>query len=175
MTALRFELRTDTREAHETVDAVFDRFELGDPQGYAAFLRAHHAALTSLPLDPPPYGLPPIRLLPLLEADLAALGDLPPARPLLALPGEAERLGAYYVVAGSRLGGRVLERQWREAGGRGPGAYLSDRETDACWRALLDLLKDRSFPKEKVEAGARAAFDQFRAAGLSEALRVTSA
>ncbi len=62
------------------------------------------------------------RKLPLLEADLGALGVDRPARLGLprcpcvpAVPTTAEALGALYVVEGSTLGGRVLRDRLRDA------------------------------------------------------------
>ena len=166
---LRKTLRDGTRAAHDRVDAVFDRFALTEREGYGAFLSAHHAALTALPLEPAPYGLPPIALAPLLAADLRALGAVPVSGEPLALRGEDERLGAYYVVAGSRLGARVLEARWAEATDpvvRRAGRYLSDRTMAAGWTALGTVLSDEAaLDGDRVLAGALAAFGVFERAG----------
>ena len=43
---LRDVLREGTREEHERVDAAFSELDLADAEDFAAFLKAHHAALS---------------------------------------------------------------------------------------------------------------------------------
>ena len=172
ITPLHQRLRDATRPAHDAVDAVFDGFDLTERSGYVAFLRAHAAALSAMP--PAPSGLPDLRLATLALSDLARLGAAPPppAAPL-PLTGTSERVGAYYTVAGSRLGGRILAARWRA--GADPdtlsaGRYLSDREADAGFRAVRDLLEAEAdrLSVDGLVAGALAAFEVFRLAGEAE-------
>ena len=172
---LRAFLREETRADHERVDAAYGACDLADPRGYAAFLRAHHAALSGLP-PLCPLGLPRLDQRAALEADLVGLGAaLPAPLPRLILAGEPERLGAYYVVVGSRLGARVLADQL--AATRAPHAaqnrYLTDRSADAAWRRLRAVLSGPGpFPnpdeRERVLRGARAAFSHFEGAARAD-------
>ena len=167
---LRSFLRAETASDHERVDAAFGAFDLQDRAGYAGFLRAHHAALGGLP-PLAPLGLPPVDQRPLLEADLEGLGlALPTPLPRLRLADEAEALGAYYVLVGSRLGARVLSSEL-EAGARPHAAhnqYLSDLGAEDAWRSLRIVLSGPDpFDRARVLAGARATFSHFEAAARS--------
>ncbi|WP_051881613.1 biliverdin-producing heme oxygenase [Parvularcula oceani] len=170
---MRDYLREGTRTAHEAVDAVFGRFDLTRREGYTAFLRAHYRGLFGLPLDPAPFGLKPLGLMELVAADLRTLGEpLPAPLPAPRFSGEAEALGAYYVVAGSRLGSRLLARQWRE-GADGvllsAGRYLSDEASHDAWRDLTAFLRQEGAMRpSSVLDGALRTFDHFHSAGLAE-------
>ncbi|WP_207538915.1 biliverdin-producing heme oxygenase [Sabulicella rubraurantiaca] len=160
----RLFLREATREAHDAVDRAFGAYALTGRDGYARFLRAQARILPAMErsLDPGPL-LPPWRGRgPLLSADLAALGEaMPPAAPLALPPGEAARLGAIYVLEGSRLGGAMLARQ---VPAEWPGAFLRTPAPAGLWRAVIALLEaEDSGPAWREEAadGARAAFGAF--------------
>jgi heme oxygenase len=156
-------LRALTRAAHDTVDASFSRFDLVDRDDYARFLLAHASATAAveavLVRDAT---LPPWRpRLSLLLDDLAGLGLAPP-RPLAFDPGDtqAARLGALYVMEGSRLGGAVLAK--RVFAGA-PAAFLSARHDPGEWRAFLRTLDARGVEQppewhDAVAAGATACF-----------------
>ena len=168
---LRAFLRDETRALHDRVDAAFGAHDLADARGYGAFLRAHHAALSGLP-PLRPLGLPAVDQRAALEADLAALRvPLPPPCPRLALRGEEEALGAYYVLVGSRLGARLLAE--RLAATKAPHAranrYLTDRGAEAAWRQLRVVLSAPDpFDRAAVLHGARAAFAHFEAAAQAQ-------
>jgi heme oxygenase len=118
--------------------------------------------------------LQPRRRLHLLAADLAALGVSPQARdalpvcPLVPLRDGVEALGSVYVLEGSSLGGRVIERNVERClastGGksctyfRGYGA-----ETGAMWRALL--LRLDAVPAAHIERVGRGAVATFERMG----------
>ena len=171
---LRAFLREETRADHERVDAAYGAHDLRDASAYASFLRAHHAALCGLPVLTP-FGLPRVDQRAALEADLAGLRcPLPSPAPQLALDTEAERLGAYYVLVGSRLGARVLADALFAT--RAPHAaharYLNDRSAETAWRRLRAVLSDDPLPapagRTHVLAGARAAFDHFERAARAD-------
>ena len=176
---LRAFLREATRADHERVDAAYGAYDLACPNGYASFLRAHHAALSGLP-PLAPLGLPRVDQRALLEADLRGLGRaLPPPAPRLLLSCEAERLGAYYVLVGSRLGARVLADQL--AATRAPHAaharYLTSRDAEAAWRALRGVLSGpdpfadtgaEPPGRTRILRGARAAFAHFESAARAD-------
>ena len=168
MEEVRAYLRTRTRAAHDRVDAVMGGFDLTEPAPYAAFLTAHAEALAEAVPMPPPLGLPDLKLAALAAADARDLGA-EPARPAPRdWPSEAEAVGAYYVVTGSRLGGRLLEAEWRKAEDpcvRAAGRYLADRGHDVAWKALCAALPSLSGEREAVLRGAEAAFAIFERAG----------
>lgn len=157
-------LREATRAAHDAVDQAFGAYAMAGREGYARFLRAQARILPGMErsLDPGAL-LPPWRERgPLLEADLAALGEaMPPAVPLSLPPGEAARLGAIYVLEGSRLGGAMLARQ---VPAEWPGAFLRTPAPAGLWRAVVALLEaEDTGPawREAAAEGARAAFGAF--------------
>lgn len=92
--------------------------QLATPGGYAAALRALHGFHAAW--EPAVWRTPGVmeagldggrRKLPLLKADLRALGVAPsPPAPRVRLAGTAEALGALYVLEGATLGGRIIYR-----------------------------------------------------------------
>ncbi|MCW8087771.1 biliverdin-producing heme oxygenase [Sabulicella glaciei] len=157
-------LRQATRAAHDAVDEAFGAYAMAGRDGYTRFLRAQASVLPAMEHDLDPSALlPPWRGRgPLLEADLAALGEaMPPPAPLALPPGEAARLGAIYVLEGSRLGGAMLARQ---VPAEWPGAFLRTPAPPGLWRAVIALLEaEDAGPawREAAAAGALAAFAAF--------------
>lgn len=128
-------LRDGTRAEHDRVDALFARLDLSARDDYVRFLVAQWRALQPVEQVLEREGIG--ALVPgwdaraaALQADLHAL-DAQPHEPLPApsLDGTPALLGAWYVLEGSRLGGRLLARQvgpdfpraFLSAGGRGWG------------------------------------------------------
>lgn len=161
-------LRRITRDAHETVDATFGRFDLADPDDYRAFLTAHARALPALEawLDahqPEDFrGWQAVRRGPALLADLAALGIAPPATLAIDLPDDiASVCGATYVLEGSRMGGALLSRRVPEGL---PRAYLGAPSQSGLWRSFaadLDRLLPDAAAVDRAGAAALATFDLF--------------
>lgn len=115
------ELKAATAAHHAHVEAAMPSLDqLATPAGYAAALRALHGFHAAW--EPAIWRTPGLaetglddgrRKLPLLEADLRALGVEPcaarPPRP--DLPDAAAALGALYVLEGATLGGRIIHRR----------------------------------------------------------------
>lgn len=134
MTPAMAQLRARTAHAHAGVDAAFSAFDLGNETQYCAFLRAHARALpVAETIIATTDGLPPTRLrAPLLAADLAALKQsMPPPMIFTGHGHGGQAWGILYVVEGSRLGGRVLERR---VGVGLPNAYLATGHEPGEWR-----------------------------------------
>jgi len=178
---LRTTLRAATRQAHDRVDQLGGAFDLTSPSDYQAFLRAHAAVLPGVEavLDSAsPEDLPPAwaqrRRTAALAADLAALGLTPPSQAAipLALPDRATRLGALYVLEGSRLGGAVLRRRLAASQPKAPDAYLAHGAGQPFWRSFLDWLDGQVVSEAQTEAaidGARQVFRAFEMAFKIEA------
>ncbi|MDP1617453.1 biliverdin-producing heme oxygenase [Phenylobacterium sp.] len=171
---LRTTLRAATRQDHDRVDRLGGAFDLASPEGYGAFLLGHAAVLPPLEaaLDAaPPQDLPPSwperRRAGALLADLAELGFEAPAPALIPAPtNAAERVGALYVLEGSRLGGALLRRRLAEAQPAAPIAYLAHGQGEPLWRTFLEWLDSRDLdPAETAAAvdGARGVFAAFEA------------
>jgi heme oxygenase len=130
-----------------------------------AGVEAHAAALAALGADPRPRSRRS-----LLMQDLALLGvaERSPPAPVPPVPDAAHALGMFYVLEGSRLGGRVLLRRV-EAGIRDHGgatAFLAGGDTGPePWRAFrgaLDNFGQQATPAARA-AVLRAANATFRA------------
>jgi heme oxygenase (biliverdin-IX-beta and delta-forming) len=169
--AAHIRLRAATAEDHARVDEVFGAFDLSTRAGYAAFLRAHARALAAVEAALDGGSLPvPLRpRLPLLAADLKALGETIPAPlPLDAPAGPAEAFGMAYVLDGSRLGGAMIARTV-PAGL--PKAYLSASHEPGEWRGFLASLDaaangQESWIEAAITAGRRVFALYADAAGL---------
>jgi heme oxygenase len=166
-------LRASTREAHETLDGLFGRFDLGVALDYSAFLTAHAMALPALEAALDEAGMATMlddwttrRRGPALAADLAALGaPFPDPLPVSALAGAPAAWGTAYVLEGSRLGGAMLSRQ---IGDGLPRSYLGTAQAPGAWRTFLERLSGAlSRPVDAVAAGVAAtqAFALFERAG----------
>jgi heme oxygenase len=175
----RSRLRAATASAHAAVDRAFARFDLADRAAYAAFLRAHAAAVLPVEAWLDRYAAlvvadwPARRRGQNLIADLSRLGES--ARPhLSAAPFESEAspaavAGVLYVLEGSRLGGRVIVRGLSP---RLPHTYLSPQGETPSWLALSARLDDIVTTVAQDEIATRAAlktFDRFAEAALSAA------
>lgn len=146
-TNLRDRLRDETRPQHARVDRLFSRFDLGVPAGLIRFHTASFAAVQALSCAPGPYR-PQAEALRDETADALA-GDLHE----MGAPAVTERPGGpldatatYYVLLGSRLGKRLLERRWRAGGGAatGPGRYFALPDRGGAWRDLCQDLAGRA-------------------------------
>lgn len=171
---MRFDLRRETAPLHENVDAAFGALDLEKRSDYRRFIQAHRLAARAAEGQlNGAENLPAIQLSPLLEADAAAL-DLPEDdwQPPT-LEGEQHPLGIAYVLLGSRLGNRLLQRgeYWAKHDPHGSRSdhYLSDRTHEPSWRALVEQLgRLDSDEKERaaIMSSAAATF-----AAFEEALR----
>ncbi|MWJ26648.1 hypothetical protein GPM19_00240 [Halomonas sp. ZH2S] len=115
-----------------------------------------------------------------LEADLKALGIVPPRASALALPVAATPAilaGQCYVLEGSRLGGQVIARQVRRTlGATVPVSYFDSPQPEARWQRFLTFLDRHCLPEESpvAVAAAQHAFDDYLTA-LNEADETRSA
>lgn len=173
-------LREGTRGAHDAVDAVFGAFDLTDRASYAAFLAAHAAVLMPLEdaLDRAGIGSliddwPARRRSAAMTTDLTALDQpMPPPRPVAIDDNDAARLGALYVLEGSRLGGRMLSRRLPTDF---PHAYLDPDQPVAEWSKLLvdlDRLLYTDIGMAKAVASAHSVFAAFEDSGRAWLARV---
>ncbi|MDP3383316.1 MAG: biliverdin-producing heme oxygenase [Phenylobacterium sp.] len=180
---LRTTLRAATRQDHDRVDLLGGAFDLTRPSDYQAFLTAHAKVLPGVEAalnSAPPEDLPPAwlerRRTAALSADLAALGLAPPpAATTLTLTDRATRLGALYVLEGSRLGGAVLRRRLASAQPGAPDAYLAHGAGRPFWRSFLDWLDSQVLNGPETEAaidGARQVFRAFETAFRSQSAPV---
>ena len=151
-------LKRATRLEHDRVDQAISRYDLAQPQAYAAFLRLNAVALMTLrphwrSVDEADFG----GLIAALTVDLAALGVDQPGDSHTA-SASIDGLGLAYVVRGSRLGSAIL-RQRVSAGF--PTAYF-DFKPALPWHALRQQIDERGTSAPDSEHalidGARATF-----------------
>ena len=156
------QLRAATAAAHERVDARFGAYELADPADYGRFLIDHARAVGGaeayLTNARPRLTWRP--RLPLIAADLAALGLAMPAPIALALPlDDAVADGVVYVLEGSRLGGQLLAKA---VGADLPANYLGATHLPGEWRNLRQSIDTLAATDPtwlaKAQVGAEACF-----------------
>ena len=158
---LHARLRTETRDAHDRIEAAFDLdANLASPEAYAALLGRLHAFHSGFEAAAEPWfaGTPLARCFgraALLQQDLTALGATPPPPwPIAACASRAEALGGLYVLEGSLLGGVVIARDVERRLGLGPetggNAFFAGhgRDTARTWRAFCDDLEALAEPGE---------------------------
>ena len=165
----RFALRDRTAACHARIDAAFGRLDLTTPAGLATFLAANHAVLSVL--EPILHGAPDLPALPprlpALEEDLAALGHPIPCPARLDMSGH-DRLGIAYVVGGSALGGRVLERRRAASADpavRSAGRFMDDPRMMPYWASVQGSLRIIMPGDERFDGLVKAAEATFGAFG----------
>ena len=171
-------LRAVTRPAHDRLEGALGLLdERLDRDAYKQVLERFHGfwrgwepQVAALLQDQP--FLDPRRRLHLLEADLAVLGssacavDALPACPLPLLHGAAEALGSLYVMEGSTLGGRVIQRNVERClgfDGRFGCSYFAGygANTGMMWRSFLARLDEApATDAERIATGAAATFER---------------
>ncbi len=169
------ELKERTRGRHHAIEALVDiERRVATRAGYrellVAFHRFHAAFEPALrAIEPLFIGLGDLEeraKLPLLRADLAALGAAPDPRPLVLpqLDGLDAALGALYVTEGATLGGAQISRiAAREVGTEALaffGSYGARRGT--MWRAFGRAVDRHVVDRDRA---VRAAEDTFDALG----------
>ncbi|MEN3951831.1 biliverdin-producing heme oxygenase [Iodidimonas sp. SYSU 1G8] len=147
-------LREGTRAAHDRMERALDLpGRLGDPAQLVAVIERFHGfhavwePAIGAALRDPAFHAPRMKL-PLLRADLRALGHADDAIDALPVCHEAWRLasepwGSIYVLEGSTLGGQVIARQLERLpnGMVSPGYFRPyGNVTGAMWRALQGRL-----------------------------------
>ena len=169
---MRAWLREATRPWHARVDALGSGLDPRSRSGYGALLRAHGAVLPGLEhlLDrgPVPPDWPARRRGPALLADLDSLGlAAPDAVALPAFDSPAARLGALYVIEGSRLGNEVLRRQVLTHWPQAPTAFLAHGAGLGLWPSFvtwLDRPEHDGLDRDEAARGAVSVFDLYERA-----------
>ena len=139
----RFALKAATDDVHRELDGRLSKLNLSSRADYCRFLQiqaravpAIEQALTAGGLDDLVRGWSDSRRAPSLESDLAKLGEsMPPAAKAPTINSVPELLGTAYVLEGSRLGGRVLQKQIADGS---PATFLDG--SLGAWPALLEAL-----------------------------------
>ena len=161
-------LKARTGHAHDAVDSLFSRFDLGERESYVSFLLAHARVLPGIEAALRHDCLPPWQpRTGHLAHDLGAFGcGLPVPMEVRAGPGLARQTGLLYVIEGSRLGGRLLLGRVR------PGfsaEFLTAVHEPGAWRAFTRALDARAGLEgpawlEDVLGGALHGFELYGAA-----------
>lgn len=140
-------------------------YDLTRHADYAAFLQAQASAFMGVEgaLDGSEAGAylpdwPERRRTAALRSDLSLMGlALPEPASVTPFCGEAEVLGAIYVLEGSRLGAAVLIRSVPDDF---PRSFLSSGNP-AAWRALASVLDERLSSPDRFDRAASAACSVF--------------
>lgn len=137
---MRNSLRRATAAAHDEVENLYDTLDLTREPDLVHFLMAHHVAVSSIEtaiddLDAGGFGL-----LPLIRSDLDRLGCRRQPPVAIGIDPSHHPLGLRYVVAGSRLGARILAGRASaspSARVRSATGYLTAARGDGLWRDFL--------------------------------------
>jgi heme oxygenase (biliverdin-IX-beta and delta-forming) len=175
--ALIAHLRSVTRPAHDRLEGGLGLLDAFDVDAYAAVLSRFYGFWKGW--EPQVAGLlgddaftKPRRRLHLIEADLTVLGlsrevlAALPLCPLTPLRDAAEALGSLYVMEGSTLGGRIIQRNVERClkdAGRASSSYFNGygARTGAMWRTFMSRLDDVAEAEmESVGRGATATFER---------------
>lgn len=164
---LRHALRTGTRDLHDSLDAKAGSLDSLD--NYCLFLSASHALRAALePSLTAGEGWPLLPILPELQADMRDLG-LPVTGTVqqVRLDNAAARAGALYVLEGSAIGARLIQRRAAALGLSAEwGARHLARQTASRdrWPSFLTWLEEQPVPHAHAVLTARAVFSRALAA-----------
>lgn len=173
---LRWTLREHTCAHHARVEGLFDTLDLSSRSGLVTFLRAQGAALDAIARRLRDDAAAPYEMVAGIDAlrrrigdDLRTLDAAPVTRDIAMPSPDVHPMGLIYVVAGSRLGARVLARRLAaspDPAVRAADTYLGTRDDDM-WRRFLVLLESEpvaSGDTDRILAGADAGFACFEQA-----------
>lgn len=167
--ALRARLRAATQDNHQSLDKALGRLDLADRGDYACFLRVQACARAGveqwLVRCCPEEWMPPEQT-GLLASDLAALGAGTDVLAPRFDHGEEDPvawLGVAWVLAGSSLGNRMMERDLSARAPVGwPMAFLRDDAMPRYFKRLRPLLAGTN-GNPGAERAALAVFTHFQA------------
>lgn len=165
---LRGALRERTAGEHARLDAAAAP-ALRDTGSYALFLARQLAArepIEAWVAENCPADIAPPATVPLLRADLAALGQAAGAPGgAFQLPAEADPVGLAWALAGSHLGNRAMLKTVRANLPGAPTAFLDDPRMTEFWRVLRPRLEIAASPAQADSAAlaAQAVFARFLA------------
>ncbi|MBP0048955.1 biliverdin-producing heme oxygenase [Marinobacterium sp. AK62] len=158
-------LKQSTSSLHEELDQhpVYTALMASElcPIAYTRALKALYKPQLSLEnalLSKPDTALRPDRLSVYLKQDLSQLGEKPDTRGFsgLVFHSEPERLGALYVLEGSRLGARVIARHLAGSPQLPQTFYSNAASRSSVWPVLLGRLQELEQPAD-IQASISAA------------------
>ena len=170
----RHQLRAMTRDDHQRLDDLFSALDITRRVDYAHFVGVHLAVFEVLKRHVTPASLTRRQLLAglaCLQRDLATLGRRDTEiKAGQGEPGRLDALAVDYVVAGSRLGLKVLKARWESSADplvRAARAYFTLPNMAPRWRDVCQALS--MVPVDSARAGAitrdtRRIFNLFAAA-----------
>ncbi|SFI93886.1 hypothetical protein [Jannaschia pohangensis] len=178
---LRDLLRTGTRRAQDSAEAAYRRFDLKQPESLAGFLTAQRLTFEAMwPVATDPGTAAALSTaIAQIRTDMTALGHqmhgkVPP------LPSADEELAQGYVWHSTRLGVRLLARDWQDATDanvRSAGRYLSAPRDSEGWRALcarLEEIEGYGALPDRVLTAANAWFVLYETVAHDQARRLKS-
>lgn len=170
----RTDLKAKTRADHDRVDRIFSDIDIGCASGFAFFCRAHLSCFTAFSQRMTAAARGRMLLdgmIDGLERDLGVLGIVPAAA-VTPLPGPIDPLAIDYLVAGSRMGSRVLRKRWLASTDptvRAAGAYFGLEDDPAFWQdtcAALAEIDPNSQRAQIILRDVRTLFNLFAAVSI---------
>lgn len=141
----RMVLRQETRVAHDVLDHAFTATDIADPDGFSAFVAVHLAcfrAMRSRLISPNLSRATLDMMIAGLAQDAHVIGISEPAA-MPPLADTIDPLAIDYMVAGSRLGSKVLKTRWAQsqnADVQRANAYFGQIADPALWPATCQML-----------------------------------
>ncbi len=163
------QIRQATRQAHERLDKRIARHDVASPAGLALYLEMNDLGLSGIAPKDDAQGERLGKVIRSMQtacrADLRELGHTATSLEPACLTGG---LGALYVLTGSRLGARFIERrvaQSTHAAVRDCVAFFAPCDADAAWTDVLsELSRATEAEMATIETEARAVFALFEGA-----------
>ncbi|WP_158598402.1 biliverdin-producing heme oxygenase [Notoacmeibacter ruber] len=174
-------LRDETRHAHQALDDEMSAFRLDDAKDYAAFLATHAAVLPAYERALEEAGiaheLPDWSARQRRQALAEDLAELPFQESVAAIDIDADlsspaaRLGAAYVLEGSRMGARLLMERVPQGDPRFPTRFLGHGQGERLWAGFVSVLDEAD--KEGISHGdavnaARHTFEVYQRAAMAQ-------
>ena len=164
---LRSVLKRETREEHQRLDDTVGSLALGNASEYARFLAIQYEARRPIEewfaaeiedVDCPPPQCD------LLAADLRELGHTIPEPSDRFSCDAAAYQGIAWVLAGSSMGNRLIQKQRKKSALDGPDRFLSSPQMPLYFQQLLSRLQEYDAPEIRRDAvaGAKVVFARFQ-------------
>lgn len=144
---LRYQLRERTRKDHDDLDELVSQFDLASHDGFRAFVQLHLCCFLQMQSRLSPEcrsGQTLDDMVDGLRADLQSI-DAAAIDPVVDVPIKLDPLAIDYMVAGSRLGSKILAKRWAtstEASVQNADAYFGQQSDKLLWPVTCQSLSD---------------------------------
>lgn len=159
----RWVLRRETEAEHQQLDDLVTRLDLGQVDDLARFFRMHLACFDGMAVHSADHRLRD--MITALRSDLVALGCADRPAPVALAP--VHPLAVDYILAGSRMGTKVLRKRWARSDNplvQAACNYFSLDSTPGEWAdtcARLNTVQTTSVAADQIVRDSRMIFERF--------------